>query len=241
MLKTIKKAVAAVVSTMPPLASERGFWQIALPLAIQGISSFMNNKAGNKNKNTQTSTQTSAQTSAPTVNPEYSPLQKMLIDRATASLGSPTSLPRGYEEGGIRTINKTYDLAGQSLGNSLTARGLGGSAIAGAGESRLASGRASDIVQFQSQLPLVQRQLQQEDLANAMSMLNFGMGRTNTGTNTGTGTSTSQSNSGSPWGAGLGSIGQVLGFMYGNGSFGGNTGVNGRPGDLGQGYFGPGY
>lgn len=241
MLTTFKKFISAVANSH--LIKDEGGWiQFALPLA-GAIGSYFSNKAGKKQKQTSTQTTTSANTatSAPTVTPEYSPLQKMLIDRATASLQRPAALPRGYEEQGIRGINRTYDLAEQSLGNNLTARGLGGSPIAGAAEGRLSGGRASDIVQFQGTLPLLERQMQQEDLASAMNMLNFGIGRSTTGSNTGSGTTAGnmQYNEGSPFGAGISTLAQLLGFFYGQGAFGGSGGA--KPGNLGQGYFGPGY
>lgn len=183
------------------------------------LSNYLSNKKANKNKTTSSNTSTSSST--PTMAPEYQGIQQQLIPMIQNRLANPYKLPPGFEQAGIRNINKTYDLAGQGLANNMTARGLGRSAIAGAGENALASGRASEIVQYQGTLPLIQRQFQQEDIGQAMNLMNMGRGVSNTGTQTGT--SESQVGGGSPLGAGLSGLAQALAFMRGRGMFGGGA------------------
>lgn len=199
------------------------------PVAM-GLGSFLGGLFGKKNKQQSSSTSNNSfsNTSTPTWGAEYGPLQNTLIGMSMKSLQSPYQLPREYEEAGIRDINHTYDLAEQNLGNTLTARGLGQSGIAGAAEGRLGGGRASDIVKFQGTLPLIQRQMQQEDMDRATGILGMGRGQTSTGTGTSTGTSTSTGSEGGGLGGGLGSLSQMLMYLYGMGKLGGGGGaVNG--------------
>jgi hypothetical protein len=141
-----------------------------------------------------------SQTSMPMLDPAYQGLQDTIIPMILSRL-QQNGLPAGYENRGIRDINRTFDLAGQSLGNNLSARGLSRSPIAGKAESSLNNKRAGEIAQFQETLPILQRQMQMEDFANALQVLNLGRGQR------------ADSTSGGGWGGALSGAGSMLGLI----------------------------
>ena len=145
-------------------------------------------------------------TSAPVISPEFQPLATLLRNRATQRLQS------GFDTAplastGISDINNVYSGIKQSIGNDLTARGLSTSPIAGTVGANVDLARAANITNFLNTLPMMQRQMQNQDLALAGNVLGeFGTGRTATG-------------AGSALGAGLGSAGEVLAYLNGLGAF----------------------
>lgn len=147
--------------------------------------------------------QSSTSTSMPQLDPAFAPLQGGLLQLMMQRLQSQDGLPPGYENRGLRDINRTHELTAQRNANNLTARGLGQSPIAGAVEGRAENNRTSDIVQFQESLPILARQFQNEDLMHALSILGMGRGQSNNSTQT----------SGGGWGGALSSAGSMLGLM----------------------------
>src|SRR3990167_11191722 len=115
----------------------------------------------------------------------------------------------GYQAGGQQQINRTFDTIAQSQGNNLTARGLGTSPVAGAVEANRENARAGQTASFLNSIPLLQRQMQGEDLRMASDVL--GMGR---GSQT---QATGQSGGGAAGSAE--SLAQYLGYLMGTGSF----------------------
>lgn len=164
---------------------------------------------GNRKK-TQTSTTT------PTMAPEYGPLQSVLINNAMSRLSSPSSLPAGYETGGTKAINDTFDVGQQSLENTLSARGLSRSPVAATPLSRLQGSRLSSIAQFRNNIPVLNRQMQNEDMGFASNLLSMGRGTTSTGT--------TPSNM---VGGGISDVASMLGFLYGGGRLGQQPGQQG--------------
>ena len=170
--------------------------------AIAGIASLLGGIFGNKKK-----TQTSS--TVQTLDPAFQGIQGLLMKQIMARLTNPSKLPTGYEAGAISGINNTYGLAQQSLDNRMTARGLGTSPIAGAGETNMQLGRAGEISRMQAGLPLIERQLQDQDLAAAQALLGLGRGQT-----------TTQTMPGNMLGGGAQSLSSMLAFLYGSGAFG---------------------
>lgn len=197
-----------------------------LPAILGGASFLKGAMGGNRNQSNSRSSSTSSgtSTSTPTMAAEYSPMMQALISMNTQRLMKPSSLPDSYEQAGIRNINNTYDLAEGGLKNRLAAQGMSRSGMAGSGLGRLSGGRASDIVQFQGTIPMLNRQLQDQDMQNAMQLAQFGRGQTTTGTQTGSQNYTGSS--GQPGGltGGTGSLIDALGWMYGAGMLGGGGG-----------------
>lgn len=161
------------------------------------------------------SKQTTATT--PTIDPKYSGLQDLVLQSVQKRLAAPSTLPAGFEASGIKNINQTYDAIGQSLDNSLSARGLSGSPVAGAGDTKLQIARGGKIADFSSQLPMFERELQNNDLGLAGNILAGGRGSTTTGTGT----------TGGGAAGGFTNLAQMLGYLTGKGVFGQPTGTPG--------------
>lgn len=149
------------------------------------------------------------QTTTPVLPAAYTPLQNTILQQMQARLTSPSALPAGFETGGIGAINRTYDLVGQGLANSLTARGLGSSPVAAAGETNAALRRAGDISTFRAGLPLIERELRTNDLNDAVRLLSISQGHQTVGTSGG-GLAGSMSN-----------LAGMLGFLLATGQLGG--------------------
>jgi hypothetical protein len=179
-----------------------------IPLALSGLSA-LGGLFHHKDKSQQTSTST------PTLSPQFQPLQALLLQQAMKRLQGG-GLPQGYENQGVAGINKTFGLADMALQNRLTARGLGRSNIAGSALGRLETGRAGAIGQFENSLPLLQRDLQNEDLQFGQGLLGMGRGTATTGTGTNT--------SGGGIGGGFEDFASMLGYLMGQGAFGGKKG-----------------
>lgn len=177
-----------------------------------GLASFIGGLFGHDSSTTSSTT--------PTLAPQYSPLEQLVLGRITARLQNPTGLPAGYATGGIRQINSTYDAIGQTLNNRLSARGLASSPVAGAAETKLQTSRGGDIGTFRANLPLVERQMQNEDLNAAAGILSQGRGSTTTGTST----------TGGGAAGGFSDLATYIGYLYGTGQLGGaNKYMNGGP------------
>lgn len=187
---------------------------LLLPLLGLGASA-LGGFFGSKSKQAQTSTTT------PTLDPAYGPLQSLILQNVTKRLSSPTGLPEGYEAGGIKNINNVYDLVNQNLQNSLTSRGLARSPVAGVADEALQTRRAGDIGTFQTSLPLVARNLQDQDLGFATSLLGYGRGSTTTGTGA--------VSAGGGIGGASTNLAGLLGYLLATGAFG-KGGGNGLPG-----------
>lgn len=181
-----------------------------LPLALGGAS-FLGGLFGNRK---QTSTSRSTSTTTPTLDPQFSPLQQMLLSSVQSRLANPSSLPASYETQGIADINRNFDLVAQARDNSLAARGLSASPVAGAADAKAGVARAGEIGRFQAQIPLLNREMQTQDLGIASLLLNQGRGSTTSTTSTGT-------QPGNMLGGGLNNLAGMLGFLYGQGMFGG--------------------
>lgn len=198
----------------------------ALIPAIIGAAGTVGGALLNKSKTTNqqsTSNQSSTATTTPVEAPEYTGLRDLLIKQATDKLNAPSALPAGYEEGGIGSINSTYDLIRQKNANNLVARGLSASPVAGVVDASTEMSRGGNIAGFRSNLPLIQRELANEDWQKAFSI--FGarpIGSTTTGTGT-INTTGSVTVPGSPLGGGLTSMAGILAYLYGRGAFGGGT------------------
>lgn len=149
----------------------------------------------------------SSQSTTPTMDPAYGPLQNMVLSSIQNRLNSSPDMS-GFTGSGVADINKTYEGADQNLTNSLTARGLNSSPVAGAGAATLQAGRASDIARFRNSIPLLKDALQRQNLTDATGLLGIGRG-----------VSTTASSGGGPAGAAE-SLAAYLGYLNGKGAFG---------------------
>lgn len=177
----------------------------------------------------------------PVITGEYAPLDALMRNIMTGRLSGGSSLPQGYAENAIRGINQSYEGTDQAARNMAARRGLSGEqtyAVASPG----ARARAGDIADLRGSLPLLERQMQNEDIGITQGLQSaFGtgqQGRSNTSSFSNTSNMGSQSNpfgasdlaslmsvlappspqqstqTGiSPVGSGISSLGALLGFL----------------------------
>jgi len=174
---------------------------LLLPLITSGLS-FAGGLFGNKSKQTTT--------------PNYGPLQGLIQDLIRRRLQGSQDMS-GYTAQGMQNVNHTYDLIGQSQANDLTARGLGTSPVAGAVDATRQNARGGAIANFQNSVPLLQRQLQGDDLGLAGSL--FG-GRTTTG------------DEGGGLAGGFTNLAAMLGYLQKKNAFGRGGGGGYEPNDM---------
>lgn len=161
----------------------------------------------------------SSQSTTPTLDPSMQPLQNTVLAMIQKRLGDG-SLPAGYEANGLKGINAANAGADMNLNANLTARGLASSPIAGNALLRSSIARQGQIGTFESNLPLVQRQLQNEDLGLSGDILRGGRGF-----------STTREEGGGAAGA-FTNLAQYMGYLSGKGAFKGGGGANGLPGQM---------
>ena len=116
----------------------------------------------------------------PTITGEYQGIDALMRGIMTGRLGNPSSLPAGYASNRTRAINQSYEGADAAARNMAARRGLSGEqsyAIA----SPANRARAGDIADMRGEIPLLERQMQNEDVqlaANLQKM--FGTGQEGT-------------------------------------------------------------
>lgn len=98
--------------------------------------------------------------------PAYSPLKERLMQLHMDRLNVPADVS-GYRATGVASTNQTYDAIRRALQNRLSASGLSGSPVAGAGEATLEASRGSSLATFLNSLPELQRKWQAEALESA--------------------------------------------------------------------------
>lgn len=137
----------------------------------------------------------------PVITGEYAPLDALMRNIMTGRLSGGSSLPQGYAENAIRGINQSYEGTDQAARNMAARRGLSGEqtyAVA----SPSARARAGDIADLRGSLPLLERQMQNEDIGITQGLQSaFGtgqQGRSNTSSFSNTSNMGSQTN---PFGA----------------------------------------
>lgn len=141
----------------------------------------------------------------PQITQEYQPLDELMRGIMTGRLTGGSSLPQGYASSAARGINESFAGADAAARNLAARRGLSGEqtyAVA----SPAASARAGQLADMRAQLPLLERQMQNEDISMTQGLQSaFGRGETGQNTNWQTGTSQSQSQnqgtSSNPFGA----------------------------------------
>jgi hypothetical protein len=152
-----------------------------IPALMTGASALAGLMGGRKKTTTETAEgneNTSAQTyrNIDMLNmPEYDPMVwkdllttlGMLKERATTGADL-----RGYAATGVQNINAASALKRKALDNILASRGLFRSPIAGSATTGLETDRISQVANFLNGIPLLQRQMQGEDLDRLGNFIN---------------------------------------------------------------------
>lgn len=171
----------------------------ALATAGAGIAGGLSSRSGAR---------TGTSTVSPVEPAGYSTLGDLLRSRAEARLRSSMDMG-GFEASGIQNINDAFRGISDSVNNDLTSRGLGTSPIAGTAVTNVETARGGNIAEFLNSLPLLQRQMQDQDFQNANSLYaNRPIGQTQTAVQPG-----------SAAGNAAGSAAEMLAFLQGQGLF----------------------
>jgi hypothetical protein len=153
----------------------------------------------------------SSSSQTPQIDPKYQGLVDALYGKYMDNLNSSTDLT-GYEGTGLSNINSAYDLAKLTRQNALTRRGLSTSPVAAAMDTNALNAKSGTVSAFENSLPLLERELKQQDYSNAQDLIGTLMGQQQT------------SQSGTGLGSGLSSVGSLFGWLLGQGAFGDKSG-----------------
>lgn len=151
----------------------------AAPLIGMGISA-LSGLFGNK-KPQQTTTTGSSSTTAD-LTPQQQMLQSMIGNESINQFRNGAPDLAGYTAGGLQDINKGADIKSKTASNILASRGL---SFSPSGVQNLINPEADRLQQstsFLSQIPLLKRQFEQQNLQQLMS--SFGIMPKNTTTKT---------------------------------------------------------
>ena len=210
-----------------------------LPALITGISGLagglLNRPSTQQQQTNQTTNQQSSQSTAnqSQTNPNYDPFQLQMRNFLLSSYYNRTNpayinnLVNSSINNGTNEINASATPALQALRNSLAARGLSYSPVAGTAEAGMQAQRIGQITNLRAQAPLLADQLQGNALtsfSDYLSRLPVGQTSSSTGFQSGSGQSTttgtgSVTNPGNILGGAVSGAGSALGLLYGQGAF----------------------
>lgn len=168
-----------------------------LPI-VSGLAGLF---AGNATKNTSGTTSgtvSQSGSSSNTTTPNLSPLQQQLANQfvnQSTNLANQDPNLTGYTASGLQTINQSGNAASAALRNSLASRGLSFSGAGANAETENTLNSINQGQQFLNQIPLLQRQLQQQNIQGEEAA--FGAlptGVTSSGSNSGTQTTNASQN-----------------------------------------------
>lgn len=144
----------------------------------------------------QTTSGSTSGSSTPNLSPIQQQLAQMFSSQAMKVVGTDPNLS-GFTQAGIEGINKGSEGAAAATKNMLAARGLQYSPAYGTAATIQNQGRQSQISQFLAQIPLLQRQLQQQGIQGeeqAFSTVPIGTSTTGTTNSTQNSTGTTTGN-----------------------------------------------
>lgn len=161
---------------------ESGVNDIIEKLTASGNDPFASQKS--TQEGTQSSTTTTSQRTSPFITPEYKKLEGQFRGILQNRLAGGSSLPAGYLGSAARGINDSFQGARVAAQNLAARRGLSGEqALSIAEPTEIA--RAGKIADVANQIPLLERQLQNEDINLASNLTGqFGRGQDMRGTST---------------------------------------------------------
>jgi hypothetical protein len=113
----------------------------------------------------------------PVITGEYQGIDQLMRNIMTGRLSNPSSLPAGYASNQARAINQSYEGADQAARNMAASRGLSGEqSYAVASPANRA--RAGALADMRGNIPLLERQMQNEDIGIARGLQQaFGTGQ----------------------------------------------------------------
>lgn len=124
-------------------------------------------KTSGSNTTDSSSTLNGTASSTPTFDPQTENLRQQLINSVLGNLNSDTDMS-GYLSGALQTNNTGFDAAKTALNQTLASRGLTYSPVAGTATSNLDTQRIGSGINIQNQMPLLQQQMYQQKLQQAL-------------------------------------------------------------------------
>lgn len=146
-------------------------WDDAALLGASALGGLFGNRSKKQTSTTST-----------TLSPEAAGLSPMIADLIKKRLSSSADLS-GYKAQGLQTINSNFNGARTGLNAELTARGLSDSPAAVSPIANLQGQRANSMSQLVNSIPMLQRQLQGDDI-NTANQFTVAQPRTTTTTGT---------------------------------------------------------
>lgn len=155
----------------------------AIPLITAGISA-LSGLFGNKNKQTTTQNQSSSGSTSATSNltntgrstttsgPQLTPAYQNFINQLVGSfsnLSQPVNL-QGYAASQVQGINRASTASQKAADNIMASRGLSRSPVSGTTAANIDANRISQIVGLNQQIPLLENQLNLQNLNAAQGL-----------------------------------------------------------------------
>jgi hypothetical protein len=188
---------------------------LALPFLTTGISALAGLFGAKPKPVTTNSSSNSTSTSTPNIGANQQSLEDQFTRGITQQLNSANDMS-GYTGQGLQQINQTAGVADKMSKNILAARGLSNSPYAATLENQNNNNRLNQSSQFLNQIPLLQQQLRQQAIQQAISgSVAIPYGSTVTGSSSGT--STQSGGGGSPVAGALSGAGAALNAPMGGG------------------------
>lgn len=168
------------------LSAEDGWINYAL-MGAGALASYLSGKSTKKQNQEQTSSSTT--TSTPTLDPEISSARSKILQTYLNRLSDNNAgYLTSYTGNALKTSDRTSDLQQQALDAMLASRGLTGSVAGLAAKRKSLSESFADKINTLSQVPLLSRQLQNEDLSGLSGVVAsapYGTTQTNNSKTTG--------------------------------------------------------
>ena len=186
---------------------------------------------GGGTQQTQKVNNTTTSNNQSSTTPNLSPIQQALINQFSnqaENLANQGTNLQPYEASGLQQIGSTEQSNQANISNTLAAKGLQYSPAAGNAYTQNVINAGNQQSQFLNQIPLLQRQIQQQNIAgleSAFQVQPTATSSTQSGTSNTQGT---QTTSGNPIAGALGGVGAGLAASYPSliSSFGGSSGTS---------------
>lgn len=188
---------------------------LALPLLTTGISALAGLFGAKPKPVVTNSSSNSTSTSTPNIGANQQSLENQFTQGITKQLNSANDMS-GYTGQGLQQINQTAGVADKMSNNILAARGLSNSPYAATLQNQNNNNRLNQSSQFLNQIPLLQTQLRQQAIQQAIQgsqAIPFG----STVSGSSSGTSTQTGGGGSPVAGALSGAGAALNAPMGGG------------------------
>lgn len=113
----------------------------------------------------------STSTTNPNLSPEHQALINNLISKYSALTNKPVDMS-GYQTQQTQNINRNSNLSKQAVDSVMAARGLTTSPVSGTSDANIEASRVSQINNMAQGIPLLQNQMENQNLQGAVALSN---------------------------------------------------------------------